>query len=77
VLAVLATNGWAIALSPLFSARPTGAEARKTRNKTCSSGCAAHIVGYFDTIDAMHAVYNRHKGHTALSVDESGWRLVK
>jgi hypothetical protein len=38
---------------------------------------AAHIVGYFDTIDAMHAVYNRYKGHTALSVDGSGWRLVK
>jgi len=25
----------------------------------------------------MHAVYNRYKGHTALSVDGSGWRLVK
>ena len=37
---------------------------------------AAHIVGYFDTIDQMHAVYNRYKGHTALSVDQSGWRLV-
>ena len=30
-----------------------------------------------DTIDEMHAVYNRYKGHTALSVDPSGWRLVK
>ena len=30
-----------------------------------------------DTIDAMHAVYNRYKGHTALSVDASGWRLVE
>ncbi len=38
---------------------------------------AAHIVGYFDTIDAMHAVNDRYKGHTALSVDGSGWRLVK
>jgi len=38
---------------------------------------AAHVVGYFDTIDAMHAVNNRYKGHTALSVDASGWRLVK
>ncbi len=38
---------------------------------------AAHIVGYFDAIEDMHAVYNRHKGHTTLSVDESGWRLVK
>jgi hypothetical protein len=38
---------------------------------------AAHIVGYFDTIDAMHAVYDRYKGHTALSVDGSGWGLAK
>jgi len=38
---------------------------------------AAHVVGYFDTIDAMHAVNTRYKGHTALSVDGSGWRLVK
>jgi hypothetical protein len=38
---------------------------------------AAHIVGYFDTIEAMHKVYDRYKGHTALSVDPSGWRLVK
>jgi len=38
---------------------------------------AAHIVGYFDTIEDMHKVYDRYKGHTALSVDGSGWRLVK
>ncbi len=38
---------------------------------------AAHLVGYFDTIDEMHAVYDRYKGHTALSVDASGWRLVE
>ena len=38
---------------------------------------AAHIVGYFDTIDEMHAVYEKRKGHTALIVDESGWRLVR
>jgi hypothetical protein len=41
------------------------------------SSRAAHIVGYFDTIDATHAVYDRYKGHTALSVDGSGWRLVE
>ena len=45
--------------------------------KAGESFSAAHIVGYFDTIDDMHAVYDRHKGHTALSVDPSGWRLVK
>lgn len=36
---------------------------------------ATHVVGYFDTIKQMHAVYDRYKGHTALSVDRSGWRL--
>lgn len=36
---------------------------------------AAHIVGYFDSIDEMHALYNQFKGHTALSADASGWRL--
>ena len=45
--------------------------------KAGQSFSAAHVVGYFDTIDAMHAVYNRYKGHTALSVDASKWRLVK
>jgi len=43
------------------------------------SGCfsAAFVVGYFETLHAMHAVSDRYKGHTALSVDGSGWRLVK
>jgi hypothetical protein len=45
--------------------------------KAGQSFSAAHIVGFFDTIDDMHAVYEQHKGHTALSVDESGWRFVK
>lgn len=38
---------------------------------------AAHIVGYFDSIEEMHALYDRYRGHTALSADETGWRLVK
>lgn len=38
---------------------------------------AAHIVGYFDSIEEMHAVYDRHRGHTGLVVDAAGWRLVK
>lgn len=38
---------------------------------------AAHIVGYFDTIEAMHAVYDRYKGHTGLIADSSGWRLTE
>jgi len=38
---------------------------------------AAHVVGFFDTIEQMHAVYDRYKGHTGLAADESGWRLLK
>lgn len=45
--------------------------------KAGDSFSAAHIVGYFDTIDDMHKVYDRHKGHTALTADASGWRLVR
>jgi len=45
--------------------------------KAGQSFSAAHVVGYFDTIDQMHAVYDRYKGHKALTVDASGWRLVE
>ena len=45
--------------------------------KAGESFSAAHIVGYFDTMDEMHAVYEKHKGHTALVADASGWRLVR
>lgn len=45
--------------------------------KAGDSFSAAHIVGYFDTIDEMHALYAKHKGHTALAADEQGWKLVK
>src|SRR4051812_29972536 len=45
--------------------------------KAGESFSAAHIVGYFDTIEEMHAVYDRYKGHTALTADASGWRLEK
>ncbi|MEX0675684.1 MAG: hypothetical protein WD063_01325 [Pirellulales bacterium] len=45
--------------------------------KAGESFSAAHIVGYFDTIEAMHEVYDRHKGHTVLIADQSGWRLEK
>jgi hypothetical protein len=45
--------------------------------KSGQSFSAAHIVGYFDTIEDMHRVYDRHKGNTALSADSSGWRLLK
>jgi hypothetical protein len=45
--------------------------------KAGESFSAAHIVGYFDTIEAMHAVYDKYKGHTALTADTAGWQLVR
>jgi hypothetical protein len=44
--------------------------------KAGESFSSAHIVGYFDTVREMHQVYERHKGHTALTIDTSGWTLV-
>jgi hypothetical protein len=38
---------------------------------------AAHVVGFFDTIDEMNAAYDRFRGHTALEADADGWRLVR
>jgi hypothetical protein len=39
---------------------------------------AAFIVGFFDSIDEMHAVYDRFAGHSQLVVpdDGSGWKLT-
>lgn len=37
---------------------------------------AAHIVGFFDSIDDMNTVFDRYKGHTALEASSSGWRLL-
>jgi hypothetical protein len=45
--------------------------------KSGESFSAAHIVDYFDTIEDMHNVYDRHLGHTALIADALGWRLIK
>ena len=45
--------------------------------KAGESFSAAHLVGYFDSIEEMHKVYDRYKGHTALTADKSGWRLEK
>lgn len=45
--------------------------------KAGESFSAAFIVGYFDTVDEMHAVYDLHRGHTGLEVTESAWKLVK
>ena len=45
--------------------------------KAGQSFSAAFIVGYFDSIEQMHRVYDQHKGHTALKVTKDGWKLVK
>jgi len=45
--------------------------------KAGDSFSAAHIVGYFDSIEEMHKVNDRYKGHTVLTADKSGWRLEK
>ncbi len=45
--------------------------------KAGESFSAAHIVGYFDTIEEMHKVNERYKGHTTLTADATGWRLGK
>ncbi len=37
---------------------------------------AAFIVGFFDSIEEMNEVYDRHSGRTGLEVDERGWRLI-
>jgi hypothetical protein len=37
---------------------------------------AAHLVGYFDTIEEMHRLHDRYKGQTGLTADPEGWRLI-
>jgi hypothetical protein len=45
--------------------------------KAGGSFSAAHVVGFFDSVEQMHKVNDRYKGHTAVTADKSGWRLVK
>jgi len=44
--------------------------------KAGGSFSAAFIVGWFDSIEEMHAVYDRYKGHSDLEVTANGWRLI-
>jgi hypothetical protein len=37
---------------------------------------AAYVVGFFDSVREMERVYDEHAGHTAIQVDESGWKLA-
>lgn len=45
--------------------------------KAGESFSAAFIVGYFDSIEDMHRVYDRYKGARQLAVDAGGWKLTK
>lgn len=38
---------------------------------------AAYIIGYFDSIEEMHSLYDEHKGAIGLEVNKDGWKLVK
>jgi len=38
---------------------------------------AAFIVGYFDSIEEMHTVYDKYAGNTGLIVNKDEWKLVK
>ncbi|MCZ6796062.1 MAG: hypothetical protein O7J95_20835 [Planctomycetota bacterium] len=38
---------------------------------------AAFVVGFFDSIEEMHRVYDRYAGANRLLVDERGWRLER
>jgi hypothetical protein len=43
--------------------------------KAGESFSAAFIVGFFDSIEEMHAVYDWYKGNTVLEVSPNGWKL--
>jgi hypothetical protein len=45
--------------------------------KAGQSFSAAHVVGFFDSIEEMHSVCEEYQGHTGLAVDSSGWRLTR
>jgi len=45
--------------------------------KAGESFSAAFIVGFFDSIDEMHAVYDQYAGHTGLQASADGWKLIK
>jgi hypothetical protein len=36
---------------------------------------AAFVVGYFDSVEEMHQVYDHYKGHTGLEATKEGWKL--
>jgi hypothetical protein len=44
--------------------------------KAGESFSAAFVVGFFDSIEEMHRVYDEHSGHTGLEVTANGWKLT-
>jgi hypothetical protein len=38
---------------------------------------AAFVVGFFDSIDEMNAVYDQHAGHSGLEVGQEEWKLTR
>ncbi len=45
--------------------------------KAGESFSAAFVVGYFDSIEEMHEVYDQYKGHSRLVVDRQRWKLTE
>lgn len=45
--------------------------------KAGESFSAAFVVGFFDSLDDMHATYDHFAGHTGLEASENGWKLLK
>jgi hypothetical protein len=45
--------------------------------KAGESFSAAFIVGFFDSLEEMHSVYDAHKGSSGLAVDKDGWKFTK
>jgi hypothetical protein len=43
--------------------------------KAGDSFSAAFIVGYFDSIEEMHAVYDKYRGATTLEFSATDWKL--
>ena len=45
--------------------------------KAGGSFSAAFVVGFFDSIEEMHEVYDRFKGHNGLIANEREWKLTR
>ena len=45
--------------------------------KAGESFSAAFVVGFFDSLDDLHATYDHFAGHTGLEASETGWKLLK